>query len=247
MKKTLWANFIAAILLLSFSVCKAQDNYQPGYIILADGTREAALITLNDDAPWYNQRYIRYKDSAAFAADPNVKAKKIKVDDMKSFQAGTRIFDKIHYVNLENLQLKSMGTNDHMLERLAIGRINAHRFYQYPQDFVAYYNTPEAEIEQKEAQKKNDLLIGYKILVQKDDETKLHDAFDFDLQKYFKDTPEVLEKFQSGGYGNQPIAAHMSLTQRMVSLAKKSAFKPEEADGIIAALNDYNDKNAGKK
>jgi hypothetical protein len=246
MKKILWANFIAAILLLSFSVCRAQDNYQPGYIILNDGTRVGAFIALNDDAPWYNQRYIRYKDSAAFAADPNVKSKKIKVDDMKCFQAGTRIFDKIHYVNLENLQLKSMGTNDHMMERLAMGRINAHRFYQYPQDFVVYMASDD-EVAQKEAEKKNDLIKGYKILVQKDDETKLHDAFDFDLQKYFKDTPEVLEKFQSGGYGNQPIAAHMSLAQRMVSLAKKSAFKPEEADGIIAALNDYNDKNAGKK
>lgn len=234
------------LMLLSFSVCKAQLNYQPGFAILNDGTRISGLINLNEDSPWYNQRYIFLKDSAGLAANPNVKEKKYKVDDLKSYQVGTRQFDKVHFVNMENLQLKSLGTNDHMMERLATGRINAYRFYSYPADVEVYHDTDE-QIAAKEAKKKNDLIIGYKILAQKDNEDKLRNAFDYDLQKYFEDTPEVAVKYQSGGYGNQPTVAKKGLAARMVAMAKKTAFKPEEADAIVAAFAEYNQKNTGKK
>lgn len=234
------------LLLLSFSFCKAQVGYQPGFAILNDGTRVSGQIHLNQDAPWYNQRFIFLKDSAAFAANPNVKAKKYKADELKYYKVGLREFDKVHYIDMANLQLKSMGTNDHMMERLAFGRINAHRFYSYPADIEAYMDTDQ-EIAAKEEEKKKALLTGYKILAQKDNENKLHDAFDYDLQKYFEDTPEVAQKYQSGGYGNQPIVAKRGLAARMIAIAKKTAFKPEEADAITAAFNDYNQKNTEKK
>ncbi len=229
------------ILFIGISICKAQD-YQPGYVIMNDGTRVGGVIALNEAEPWYNQRYIRVKDSVAFAKDPNVKPKRIKADDMKFYVVGTRLFDKVHYVDLQNLQLKSMGTNDHMMERLAVGRITAHRFYEYPAD-VAVYVASEEEIERREKEKKDALIRGYFILAQKDND-KLRNAFDYDLQKYFEDTPEVLEKYKSGSYGNQPVKK--GLAARMVAMAKKTAFKQEEADGIVAAFNDYNSKNATK-
>jgi hypothetical protein len=138
-----------------------------------------------------------------------------------------------------------MGTNDHMLERLAYGRIKAHRFYSYPADTEGYIGTEE-EIAAKQEEKKNDLLTGYKILTQKDNENKLHDAFEYDLQKYFEDTPEVAQKYQSGAYGNQPVVAKKGFAARMIAMAKKAAFKPEEANAIIAAINDYNNKNTEK-
>lgn len=234
---------VVTLLSLSISVSKAQ-NYEPGYVILNDGTRVSGSIALNEAEPWYNQRYIRIKDSVAFAKDPNVKPRRIKTDDMKFYQAGTRIFDKVHYVDMENLQLKSFGSNDHMMERLAVGKITAHRFYQYPADVAVYTGANESEVEQKEQQKKDDLVRGYAILAQKDNDNKLRNAFDYDLQKYFEDTPEVLEKYKSGGYGNQPVKK--GFAARMVAMAKKAAFKQEEADGIIAAFNDYNAKNKGK-
>ncbi|MDB5152400.1 MAG: hypothetical protein JWR54_1151 [Mucilaginibacter sp.] len=242
MKKT---HFLAVLFLcISFSVCKAQENFQPGYAIFNDGTRLAGLIKIYDDAPWYNQRFIFLKDSAALATNPNVRAKKYKVDDLKFYQVGSHAFDKVHYVDMENLQIKSLGTNDHMMERLAIGRINAHRFYAYPPD--VYAGTEDA-VKEQEARDKNDRLNGYKILTQKDNAGKLQNAFDYDLQKYFEDTPEVLQKYQSGGYGNQPIVAKKGLAARMIAAAKKTAFKPQEADAIVAAFNDYNGKNAGKR
>jgi hypothetical protein len=245
MTKKHLSHSLFTLLLLSFSFCKAQVNYQPGFAILKDGTRVSGLIYLNENAPWSNQRYIFLKDSAAVASNPDVKAKKYKADELKYYKVGSREFDKVHYVDMANLQLKSMGTNDHMLERLAYGRIKAHRFYSYPADTEGYIGTEE-EIAVKQEEKKNDLLTGYKILTQKDNENKLHDAFEYDLQKYFEDTPEVAQKYQSGAYGNQPVVAKKGLAARMIAMAKKAAFKPEEANAIIAAINDYNNKNTEK-
>lgn len=233
--------FVVFLLLSCISICKAQD-YQPGYVILNDGSRVGGLIALNSAEPWYNQRYIRMKDSAAFAADRNVKAKRVKADDMKLYEVAGRVFDKVHYVDMQNLQLKSMGTNDHMMERLSTGKIVAHRFYQYPADVRLYMDTEE-EVARKEKEKKDALIEGYLILAQKGDD-KLRNAFDYDLQKYFDDTPEVLEKYKSGGYGNQPLKK--GFAARMVAMAKKTAFRQDEADGIIGAFNDYNAKNTAK-
>ncbi|HEX8023420.1 hypothetical protein [Mucilaginibacter sp.] len=237
--------FLVFLLFIGISICKAQQyNYQPGYAILSDGTRISGMIRIFDDEPWYNQRFIRIKDSAAFVKDPNVKAKLVKVDELKYYEVAGRKYDKVHYVDLENLQLKSLGTNDHMMERLSTGRINAHRFYQYPPDTEGYIGTEE-DFKKKIEQEKADLRRGYKILTQKDNESKLQNAFDYDLQKYFEDTPEVLEKYKSGGYGNQPIVKR-GFAGRMIAMAKKNAFKQEEADGIVAAFNDYNSKNVAK-
>ncbi len=235
---------IVLTLFLGFglSVCKAQDipyEYRPGTVTFKDGTSENGMIRLHDDMPWYNQRYIWFIDSAAYAANPNAKGKKYRADDMQMYRVGDRIFDKVHYVNLENLQLKSMGTNDHMMERLTIGRISSHRFYDYPADYYADSGTEE-KLDQDEAQRKQDLLTGYKILCTKDDEKKQRNAFDIDMLKMLAEVPAVQDKYQTGGYGNQPVVAHKGLMAKMIATAKKSAFKQEEADAIVAAFNDYN-------
>ncbi|MDB5147068.1 MAG: hypothetical protein JWQ57_1088, partial [Mucilaginibacter sp.] len=56
--------FLVFLLFIGISICKAQ-NYQPGYVILNDGTRVGGVVALNEAEPWYNQRYIRIKDSIA--------------------------------------------------------------------------------------------------------------------------------------------------------------------------------------
>ena len=232
----------ALFLISALSVCKAQDDpwvYRPGTVTFKDGTTVPGLIRLHDDMPWYNQRYIWFIDSTSYAANPTIKGKKYRADDMQMYQVGARIFDKVHYVNIENLQLKSLGTNDHMMERLTVGRITSHRFYDYPADMYGDSGTEE-KIKEDEAQRKEDLLKGYKILCKKDDEKKQQNAFDIDLLKYLADVPAVQEKYQTGGYGNQPVVAHKGLAAKMIAMAKKTAFKEEEANAIIAAFNDYN-------
>jgi len=234
---------------LGLSVCMAQDDpfvYRLGTVTFKDGTVVSGLVRLHDDAPWYNQRYIWFIDSASYAANPNVRGKKYRADDMQMYRVGNRIFDKVHYVNIENLQLKSLGSNDHMMERLTMGTITSHRFYDYPADATMDYGTEE-KLEQDEAQRKHDLLAGYKILCTKGDETKERNAFDIDLVKYLAEVPAVQDKYQTGGYGNQPVVAHKGLMAKMIAQAKKTTFKQEEADAIIAAFNDYNTQVGGGK
>jgi len=236
-------------MLLTFSlfVCKAQINYQPGYAILNDGTRISGSIRVYDDEPWTNQRFIWLKDSAAFAADPKVRAKKYKVDDLKFYMVASRAFDKVHFVDVGNLQLKSLGTNDHMMERLAIGRITAHRFYSYPADFDVIYARNDEDLKAQEQKKKDDIVKAYKILLIKDNETKPQDAFDTDMPKYLGEVPEVSQKFQNGAYGNEPTTPKKGLAAKMISMARKTTFKSNEADAVIAAVNEYNQKSPVKK
>ncbi|WP_183566245.1 hypothetical protein [Mucilaginibacter sp. SP1R1] len=227
---------------------KAQDNYQAGFAILNDGTRISGLISVYDTDPWFNQRFIYLKDSAAVAADPtkNVNAKKYTADELKYYKIGERTFTKIHYVDAENLQLKSLGSNDHLLEVLALGRINTYRFYPYPQDAFASL-VSEEDVRQQIKRDHDNKLKSWKMLAQKGDDAKYRNVFDYDLQKYFEDTPEVLEKYQKGGYGNESISAKKGLAARMMSMAKKATYMPIQWESIVAAIKDYNQKNSAAK
>ncbi len=244
-------SMILALLIISgLSVCKAQEqvetySYHPGSVTLNDGTILKGMVRIYDTQPWFNQRHIFFIDSATYAANPHANGKKYRFDDMLHYQVGTRIFDKAHYINTENLQLKSLGANDHMLERLTMGRITSHRFYDYPPDVSVDAGTEE-KIKRDEAQQKDDLLRGYKILCVKDDEKKQQNAFDIDMLQYLADVPAVQQKYQSGGYGNQPVVKHKGLAAKMVALAKKTAFKQDEADAIVAAFNDFNAQSVSK-
>lgn len=219
----------------------AQVTYETGHAILKDGTRISGLIGKYVQAPWFNQRYILFKDLAD-ANNPKAKITKYRADDLQSYQVGNISYDKVHFVDLENLQLKSLGTNDHMLERLSIGRINAHKYYQYPPDTEGFIGTEEEYIEWQK-KNTNNLIEGYKILITKDKEAKPKNAFDVDMLKYFEDTPEIFQKFKAGTYGNEPITEKKGLAAKMVAMAKKAAFKPQEAVAIVNAINDYNKKN----
>lgn len=233
---------IVANICLFVTLSNAQISYLKGHAVLKDGSRISGLIGKFENEPWFNQRFILIKDSAELVANPKAKAKKYKADDLQSYQVGEINYDKVHFVNIEKLQLKSLGTNDHMLPRLAKGRINAHQFYSYPDDISAFYGTEEEYTEWKK-NNYNELVTGFKILISKDQDTKVKDAFEVDLLKYFEDTPAVFEKYQAGGYGNEPITKKKGLAAKMVAMAKKVAFKPQEADAITLAINDYNSKN----
>lgn len=244
MKKTLSSLGLTIGLFCSLTALKAQETYSPGYAILSDGSRVSGKISFYADAPWTNQRYILLKDSASLAESKsdNVKPKKYRVDDLKSYQTGDRKFEKVHYVDTENLQLKSLGSNDHMMEKLSGGRIDVYRYYSYPKDFDIYYG----DYKEKMAKDHKELMNGWKMLSQKDND-KMQNAFDYDLQKYFADTPDVLKKFQNGEYGNEPVSTKKGLAARMISMAKKAALMPMQYETLVAAFNDYNQKNPTKK
>ena len=245
MKRSYFITF-CLLFLCSVSVLRAQDTYQPGYVILNDGTRVSGTIILYANSPWLNQQHIFLKDSAAVAANPNgdVKPKKYKTGDIKYYQVGDRKFDKVHYVESSDLHFRILGSNDHMLERLTIGRIASYIYYSYPPDM----DTFTGSYEDYEKRKTHELLAGYKVLARKDADGKFHDTLNDGVQKgYFDDAPEIMQKYNEGAYGNEPSAAKKGLMAKMIARAKKTTFKQKEADAIVAAFNEYNEKHPTTK
>jgi len=239
MKKIYATICVCVLLLCSLQVVKAQDIYQPGFVILNDGTRVAGSIILYANAPWLNQQHIFLKDSVAMAASPNgeVKPKKYKTADIKFYQVGDRKFDKVHFVESTDLHFSILGSNNHMLERLTFGRIAAYRYYSYPPDM----DTFTGSYEEYEKRKTHQLLAGYKVLARKDEKGNYHDTLNDGVQKgYFDDAPEIMKKYNEGGYGNEPSAKEKGLFAKMVAQAKKTTFKQQEADAIVAAFNEFN-------
>lgn len=231
--------------LCCFSVVNAQDSYQPGFVILNDGTRIAGTIILYANAPWLNQQHIFLKDSTGLAANPNgdVKPKKYKTGDITFYQVGERKFDKVHFVETTDLHFSILGSNNHMLERLTKGRIAAYKYYSYPPDM----DTFTGSYEEYERRKTHELLAGYKVLARKDESGNYHDVLNDGVKDYFADAPDIMQKYDAGAYGNEPSSAKKGLMAKMIARARKTTFKQQEADAIVAAFNEFNEKYALKK
>lgn len=238
--------YLLAVLLLTISltICKA-DGYQQGFVILKNGTRIAGQIKLYKNAPWKNQRFIWFKDSAAVVANPNVKPKKYYASDMKFFQAGTRQFVKVTYVDQANIKLRNLFTNSWMLERVANGRFVAYMYYSYPPEFFDYFFA-DPKGDQTEPAGNDNAMVKYRIIFKKDNAKHFVNAYTYGLASYFKDTPQILQKYSSGAYGNQPDVEG-SIFTRLSEICNRTIFTSHaETNGIIAAFNDYNQFYAPK-
>ena len=238
--------YLLAILLLTISltICKA-DSYQPGFVILKNGKRIGGQIKLYKNAPWKNQRYIWFKDSAAVAANPNAKPKKLYAADMKFYQAGTRQFVKVAYFDQAFIKLRNLYSNSWMLERVSNGRFVAYMFYSSPPEFFDYFFA-DPHGDQTEPAGNDNAMIKYRIIFKKNNAKHFVNAYTYGLAKYFKDTPQILQKYSTGAYGNQPDVDG-SIFTRMSEICNRTIFTSHaETNGIIAAFNDYNQIYAPK-
>jgi outer membrane protein OmpA-like peptidoglycan-associated protein len=238
--------YLLAILLLAISltVCKA-DSYQSGFVILKNGKRIGGQIKLYKNAPWKNQRYIWFKDSAAVAANPNAKPKKLYAADMKFYQAGTRQFVKVSYFDQAFIKLRNLYSNSWMLERVSNGRFVAYMFYSSPPEFFDYFFA-DPHGDQTEPAGNDNAMIKYRIIFKKNNAKHFVNAYSYGLAKYFKDTPQILQKYSTGAYGNQPDVDG-SIFTRMSEICNRTIFTSRaETNGIIAAFNDYNQIYAPK-
>jgi outer membrane protein OmpA-like peptidoglycan-associated protein len=238
--------YLLAVLLLaiSFTICKA-DGYQSGFVILKSGKRISGQIKLYKNAPWKNQRFIWLKDSAALAANPNVSPKKIYASDMKFYQAGSRQFVKVTYVDQANIKLRNLFTNSWMLERVSNGRFVAYMYYSYPPEFFDYFFA-DSKGDQTEPAGNDNAMIKYRIIFKKDNAKHFVNAYSYGLASYFKDTPQILQKYSTGAYGNQPDVDG-SIFTRLSEICNRTIFTSHaETNGIIAAFNDYNQIYAPK-
>jgi len=232
--------YLLAILLLAISltICKA-DGYQSGFVVLKNGKRIGGQIKLYKNAPWKNQRYIWFKDSAAVAANPNAKPKKLYAADMKFYQAGTRQFVKVSYFDQAFIKLRNLYSNSWMLERVSNGRFVAYMFYSSPPEFFDYFFA-DPHGDQTEPAGNDNAMIKYRIIFKKNNAKHFVNAYSYGLAKYFKDTPQILQKYSTGAYGNQPDVDG-SIFTRMSEICNRTIFTSRaETNGIIAAFNDYN-------
>ena len=232
--------YLLAILLLAISltICKA-DGYQSGFVVLKNGKRIGGQIKLYKNAPWKNQRYIWFKDSAAVAANPNAKPKKLYAADMKFYQAGTRQFVKVSYFDQAFIKLRNLYSNSWMLERVSNGRFVAYMFYSSPPEFFDYFFA-DPKGDQTEPAGNANAMIKYRIIFKKNNAKHFVNAYSYGLAKYFKDTPQILQKYSTGAYGNQPDVDG-SIFTRMSEICNRTIFTSRaETNGIIAAFNDYN-------
>jgi len=238
--------YLLAVLLLTISltICKA-DSYQPGFVILKNGKRIGGQIKLYKNAPWKNQRFIWFKDSAAVAANPNAKPKKLYASDMKFFQAGSRQFVKVHYIDQAFLKLRNLYSNSWMLERVSNGRFAAYMFYSSPPEFFDYFFA-DPKGDQTEPAGNGNAMIKYRIIFKKNNAKHFVNAYSYGLASYFKDTPQILQKYSTGAYGNQPDVDGSMFT-RLSEICNRTIFTSRaETNGIIAAFNDYNQIYAPK-
>ena len=232
--------YLLALLLLtvSLTVCKA-DGFEQGFVILKNGKRVGGQIKLYKHAPWKNQRYIWFKDSAAVAANPNVKPKKLYAADMKFYQAGTRQFVRVSYFDQAFIKLRNFYSNAWMLERVANGRFVAYMFYSSPPEFFDYFFA-DPKGDQTEPAGNDNASIKYRIIFKKNGAKHFVNAYSYNLEKYFEDTPQILQKYQNGSYGNQPDVDG-SIFERLSEICNRTIFTSHaESTGIIAAFNDYN-------
>jgi len=232
--------FLTVLLFTLFlAVCKA-DDYQPGTITLKDGQRVSGLIKLYKNAPWKNQRFIWFKDSAAYAANPGIHAKRYFSSQMKSYQVGSHTFVRVHYIDQAYINLRTLVNNYHMLERVSNGRIVSYIYYSYPPEIFDFGDKAG-----EKAEIANDgQSIKYRILFKKDGARHFHNAYGYGLSAYFKDTPQVLQKYKNGEYGNEPTVTGASLYDRIAMLCRRTIFTSQkESKGIIAAFNDYDHIN----
>jgi outer membrane protein OmpA-like peptidoglycan-associated protein len=83
-------------------------------------------------------------------------------------------------------------------------------------------------------------MIKYRIIFKKNNAKHFVNAYSYGLAKYFKDTPQILQKYSTGAYGNQPDVDG-SIFTRMSEICNRTIFTSRaETNGIIAAFNDYN-------
>jgi hypothetical protein len=238
--------YLLALLLLTISltICKA-DGYQSGFVILKNGKRVGGQIKLYKHAPWKNQRYIWFKDSAAIASNPDAKPKKLYASDMKFYQAGTRQFVKVSYFDQAFIKLRNLYTNSWMLERVANGRFEAYMFYSSPPEFFDYFFA-DPKGDQTEPDGNDNAMLKYRIIFKKNGAKHFVNAYSYNLAKYFEDTPQILDKYKAGTYGNQPDVDG-SMFDKLSEICNRTIFTSHaESTGIIAAFNDYNQFYAPK-
>ncbi|GEM_PF-1669428 len=208
-----------------------------GEIYLNKGGSRPGYIDMkgSDRSPWANQQSVKFFSEEALA-DGKVKGKekeKFKPKALKGYLAGERYFESIK-ISASKVSTGIGIASQKFVERLADGKINLYKLYEAPDPAGVYVG--EEEIAAHEADLER--MRNEPLYVLQKDGGKYTLMRKINLSDWLSDCPEVLEKYESGGYGIEPFNKNAS-TGIGKSIANK--VNAENMEMILPEiLKDYN-------
>lgn len=209
---------------------EADDNQYEGAIINLDGTETTGIIEANLQYPWIIQKYIRFFDVSLLNQEDKIKLKdkpKLDAKDLLGFRFEDKVYESHKYADLSALGPKALGTN-YFFELAVDGPIKLYKYYDSPPTvmqgdpetiYAELRDTPHLFI--KKGEEKIDLLSASK------------------LEKFISDSPEVLAKYESGGYGNK-LEGDGGKKSRLGKLINKTLNTPSIDSYVYDVVNEYN-------
>ncbi len=196
MKK--YISFLAIVLIAAASYAQELGvNEHYGTIIFPNGTESEVVILENLELPWDFQKKITVVDRDVFDSGIKIKGKHkttYKAKDLQGFKIGSQLYETQKYSDMSSLGMGSLPTN-YFLEVVEKGKITLYKYYQEP-----YVEEGSAPVTQEELNQK--FRLHPQVLIYKDGE-KVKDVTSAKLEPYFGDNAKVMEKYNSGGYGNK--------------------------------------------
>ncbi len=197
MKK--YVSFLVAVLLTTaaFSQVELGTNEHYGTIIFPNGSESEVVILENLDLPWLFQKNITVVEKTLFESGIKIKGKHkttYKAKDLKGFKIGSQLYETQKYSDMSSLGMGSLSTY-YFLEVFEKGAVTLYKYYQEP-----YVEEGSAPVTREELNQK--FRLHPQILIYKEGE-KAREVTSAKLEPYFGDNKEVMDKYNSGGYGNK--------------------------------------------
>ncbi len=227
-------NLLLPILILTTPILNAQiENRHEVTVQLKDGTTIEAMVDVNPNYPWSDQKSITIFDRS-LADQTRIKRKqrkKYKASKVEYYEINGRRWES-HKVLMPEGEYGAMAKgvpNYTFLERIEEGAISVYQGYSYPPGMVAGEMTYERIYEGIRN------TPNYFVIKHKDKKPKVKYISSINIEKWIKDAPGVYEKFSAGEYGNFKRKEGKKLGNFL-----KGQIENENPDLIIRIIEEYN-------
>ena len=247
MKIKLTLVLIMASFLFGFSQ-EMSDTQHKGYIIDKDGNKHEGIIELNYNAPWDDQRKIKFIAMDKWESGDKIKNKdrhKMTTKDIIEYGYDGKVYKLVKYRNVsalgETANNSKMGRfnkissglknakSTYFAEVYQEGNMSMYKFYNAPPDVSVSSGEETAEL-QKLAE---DCKTNYDVIIAKQGEgAKSFEAVN--VKKYFKDCDYVSKKFKNKEYTRKPVKGLKSMAGNAMLLGDRLAASAKEM------VDDYN-------
>ena len=234
-------NLFSTITILFFTanLLLAQSNRHEVTIHISDKKTEEAMMTVNERAPWADQKVIAVYDKS-LKDEKRIKNKqktKYKAKDIKGYEVNGK-----KYVSKKVLMpagtyggtLKSL-PNYAFVEVIEEGPISVYRGYSFPPGVVTGVTFDEVYADIRSNP-------HYFVIKADSKKPKLKDITMINIEKWISDAPEVKEKLEAGEYGN----FKRKEGKKMMNFIK-GQIENQNPGLIVDIIRDYNAEKAGEE